>query len=186
MPQRRRGSERRRDTGQIASCLIEDRLKRRRLAAGMPLECESDREQQDAARPDVPLNEARAPEAPQLGEPRPAARQEAAERPEQGGLVVRDIVELVPHRSAHGPAPGRTCDACCASLSANRRQRLGAAVMPWLRRDCSRPLRSPAHEQAPAPVRSACRHGEAAGPGAPHLASANSSKPCSLRRISKG
>ena len=35
-----------------------------------------------------------------------------------------------------------------------------------------RPLPFPAHEQEPALVRSACTHGEAAGPGAPRLASA--------------
>ena len=47
-------SDLRRDTGQIASCLVEDRLNRLRLAAGMPLERKSDHEQQDADCPDVP------------------------------------------------------------------------------------------------------------------------------------
>ena len=74
----------RRDTWQFASCLVEDRLRRLRLAVGMPFECKSDHEQQDADRPDVSQRGPRA-EASQSGEPRPAA----TERPAQGDQTIK-------------------------------------------------------------------------------------------------
>src|SRR5207302_2239866 len=73
----------RRDTGQIASRLVEGGLRGFRLAARMSHERKSDHEQQDADSPDVPQRGPRA-EASQLSEPRPVARQEASERPAQG------------------------------------------------------------------------------------------------------
>ena len=89
----------RRNTRKIADRLVENRLERLRLAARMSHQGISDHEHEDTAGADIPQRGLGA-EASPSGEPCAVARQEAPERPAQGGPIVRDIVKLVPHRLA--------------------------------------------------------------------------------------
>ena len=170
----------------IACRFVKGGPRRLRLASGIVLQRKPDQEHQGAARRNVPPSDA--PRRPwPMRQSHPVAcqrcsRAPSARRPDRRRYSRARAASRRPTAIVRRAGPMRHAAQASAPIVATgsvRRSCEGSAARP-------RSPPAPARAQAPALMRSAYRHGEAAGRDVPPPASANSSKPCSLKRMSKG